>query len=710
MFDTGSCNNFISKNLYDDLKSRRPSLCLETINTSVRSASGNKMVPLGAVTLFVKLDRFSWPLNFQVIENLNPHCILGLPFFAKTQAVIDLAERQMYFKFHPSTRLKFCNGNRHVSDERSLSDVPNTPLISPAPDLSYLPAPQRRLINDLIRQFPHVLTEQLGSASVLEHEIKVVDSIPVRSVPYRLPPHKSKALADIVDQMLRDGVIRHSTSHYASPVFLVDKPNGDFRPIIDYRKLNCKVLVDQQPMPNINTCFYHFQGAQYFTSLDLNSAYFQIPLKESSKHLTAFITDHDLYEFNRVPFGLATGSGVLSRLLNRIFADVKFKFLFSYSDDLLIYSSSFEAHMEHLRVVFTRLAEAGLTVNPSKVKYATSAVSFLGHILSPQGIQVDPARTQAIKDYKAPRDVKGVARFVGMVNFFAKFISDFALKAEPLNRLRRKDVQFVWGIDQQRAFQQLKNDVSSPPVLALPDFQKKFIVQTDSSSLAIAAVLLQEYDGFFRPLHYISRRLTEAELKYTIFEKEALAVIMAFDKFHVYLDSKSFDLYTDNSALSYCLSGSKHVGRLARWALKLSAYKYTVRPIRGSENVVADALSRMYHEIDGDQNNASVSSVTCAAITFPDLFVDISQHQLADDECNALIARLKTGEVIPGFKIKNDILLHRSPRASRDKVYLPAALMSTVFSFYHESELGGHLGRYKTFHKINEVFLGLDCH
>lgn len=704
LFDTGSCNNFLSKEYFDDLRSKRHSLSLNNVSTkSVLSASGDSMVPLGAVTLNVKIDRFSWPITFQVIDGLSVHCILGLPFFAKTQAVIDLASRQIYFKFCPCHKLSFCNVGTHVSDDLPVPQPVDNIVSFPTIELSHLSSSQRHDLLILIQKFPHVLTERLGSANVLEHEIKLVDAIPVRSVPYRLPPHKSQALNNIITQMLRDDVIRHSTSHYASPVFLVDKPNGEFRPIIDYRKLNHKILVDQQPMPHINTCFHHFQGAKFFTSLDLNSAYFQVPLKEECKHVTAFITDSDLYEFNRVPFGIATGSGVLARLINSIFADVKFRFLFSYSDDLLVYSPDFSSHMEHLRVVFTRLAEAGLTVNPNKVKYATSSVSFLGHIISPRGIHIDPARTQTIAEYPSPRNVKEVARFVGMVNFFSKFIPHFALKAEPLNRLRKKDVPFQWGEEQQRAFQKLKDDISSPPILALPDFEKSFVVQTDSSSLAVAAVLLQEHEGFLLPLHYVSRRLGPAEMKYTVFEKEALAVLLAFDRFHIYLDHKPFELYTDNSALTYCLSGSKHTGRLARWALKLSAYKYVVRHIRGTDNVVADALSRMYQDEDLSSGSCSVN-VANIDLMLPDLFTDMSQHQNADDTCKAFIERLRNGEILPGYKLRNDVLLHRSSRDTRFKVYLPDALVPAVFGFYHESELGGHLGKYKTFHKINEVF------
>ena len=242
------------------------------------------------------------------------------------------------------------------------------------------------------------------------------------------------------------------------------------------------------------------QRSQSFTSLDLNSAYHQIGLTERSKALTAFATDWNLYEYTRVPFGLATGAQVLTRLLDKVFSDIKFKFVFHYLDDLVVYSDSFEEHILHLHEVFSRLRQAGLTVNPNKVKFATPRLSFLGHIVSPEGITVDPSRTEAIKNFPPPRDVKGIARFIGMVNFFHKFIPHFAERAAPLNMLRKKGEKFAWGTEQQSAFEDLKLAIINPPILRTADFSRKFTLQTDASSVAVAAVLLQEFDGELQPI------------------------------------------------------------------------------------------------------------------------------------------------------------------------------------------------------------------
>jgi hypothetical protein len=231
-----------------------------------------------------------------------------------------------------------------------------------------------------------------------------------------------------------------------------------------------KIVIESVPLPDIHSCFHWFAGATVLSTLDLNSAYNQIPLSERSRQCTAFATDWNLFEFCLVPFGIATGAQVLTRLLNKIFSGVKFKFVYRYLYDLVVLSSSFYEHILHLREEFSRLQHAGLTVNPANVKFASHHLSFLGYLVSPAGVTVDPAGTLAIQYFPAPKDAKGVTRFIGMVNFFHKFIPNLAHRAAPLNDLRKKGVKFKWTQEQQAALSDLKMCVMNPPVLAMADF------------------------------------------------------------------------------------------------------------------------------------------------------------------------------------------------------------------------------------------------
>ena len=455
-------------------------------------------------------------------------------------------------------------------------------------------------------------------------------------------------------------------------------------------------------MPDVHSCFHWFKSAKVFTSLDLNSAYHQIPLTERSKPLTAFATDWNLYEYTRVPFGIATGAQVLTRLLDQVFSDIKFKYVFHYLDDLVIYSDSFDEHLHHLREVFTRLRKAGLTVNPTKVKFATTQLSFLGHIIAPSGVSVDPDRTKSIRDFPPPRDVKGIARFIGMVNFFHKFIPHFAERAAPLNLLCKKDTPFVWGLEQQQAFQDLKLAITNPPVLRMADFSRRFILQTDASSLAVAAVLLQEYEGERQPIAFASRTLSLQERKFSAYELECLAVLFGLEKFRPYLEHVEFDLETDNQALTWCLSHPRQLGRIGRWVIRLSSFKFQAHHIRGTQNVIADALSRMYD----DQAELVVAPVL---LEFPILFEDIGIHQRSDPELNAIIERLGSEEV-PGYSLKKGVLHCKARYDRQPKIVVPQVLVPSLYGYFHESPLGGHLGVRKTIHKIRQSFIwkGMD--
>jgi hypothetical protein len=236
-------------------------------------------------------------------------------------------------------------------------------------------------------------------------------------------------------------------------------------------------------------------------------------LAENSKRLTAFFTDWNLFQHTRVPFGLATGAQVLTGLLDQFFQDFKFDFVYHYLDDVVIHSEDFDSHVEHIRFVSECLRQAGMTVKPEKVVLGTKEILFLGHLVSADGVLIDPERTKAIRDFPFPKDVRSVSWFVGMVNFYHKFIPRLAEVAAPLSALRKKEARFNWGKQQQEAFDALKLAISSPPVLRMANFSERFILQTDASGVALGAILSQEREGVRQPIAYASRTLTAQERK-----------------------------------------------------------------------------------------------------------------------------------------------------------------------------------------------------
>ena len=369
---------------------------------------------------------------------------------------------------------------------------------------------------------------------------------------------------------------------------------GDYRPVVDFRMLNKRISIELVPLPGVHSAFHWFAKATYFTTLVKNQAYHQIPLAKTSKPFTASCTDCNVYQYTRVPFGLATGAQVLSRLLDRVIQVMKFEFVYHYLDDVVIYTESFEKHLEHIRLVIDGLRQAGLTVKPQKVEFATPEISFLGHLVSPGCIRIDPERTRPIREFPIPQDTEGLARFIAMVNFKHKFISRCADVPAPLNALRKNGMRFVWGQEQKEAFEALKRAISHPPVLGTANFSERFILQTDAIGTALGAVLSQERNGVRQPIAYASRTLSSQERKASsTYELECLAVIFGREKFRKCLEHQYFILETDNEALSWLLSHPRQLGKIGRWVVKMSALKFGVRHVRGTQNIVADTLQNI---------------------------------------------------------------------------------------------------------------------
>jgi hypothetical protein len=598
LLDSGSARSVISFHHYQQLNLGGPDLEVLPTEVTCMAASGHSLEIVGKVMVSLKINQFSWNWVFLVSKCLKGQPILGADFISRTNLVLDLGRSLAYFRFAPNVHIKLVGSGKRAFCARTYSSSDRLPHIQ----CGILSVNQRRKLERLVKQYPDVLTSNLGLTNVLEYEIQLLDKTPVRLAPYRPSPPKMQFLKGHLKKLCQDGVIEPSTSNYASPMFLVPKPCGDYWAVVDFRALNKKIAIESVPLPDVHSACHWFGKAKYFTSLDLNQAYHQIPLAETSKYLTAFCTDWNLFNYRRVPFGIATGAQVLTRLLDRVFQDLKFEYLYHYLDDVVIYSESFEDHLVHVKTVLERLRSAGLTVKPEKVVFATQELSFLGHLISPAGVRIDPERTRAIRDFPPPRDVKGIGRFLGMVNFFHKFIPRLADLAAPLNSLRKQGVEFVWGKPQQEAFEVLKQAIAQPPVLRMADFGKQFIVQTDASNVALGAVLLQEVDGIRQPIAYASRTLSGQERKASsIYELECLGVLFATEKFRKYIEHQEFVLETDNQALSWLLSHPRQLGKIGRWVAKISALKFQVKHIRGTQNVVADTLSRTLESPGNDE-------------------------------------------------------------------------------------------------------------
>lgn len=458
-------------------------------------------------------------------------------------------------------------------------------------DLSHLTSQQQQEIQAIVPE--GLFSDQPGYTPVAEHPIRLKDSTPARQRMYRVPERLLPALREELQVMQRLGVIERSESAWSSPVVLVPKKDGTMRFCIDFRQVNTQSHFDAYPMPRLEDLIERLGGAQYITTLDLSKGYWQVPLAKEARPYTAFRTPQGLFQFTVMPFGLQGAPATFQRLMDRVL-DGTGAFAGAYLDDIIIYSSSWAEHVQHLAEVLRRIHQAGLTIQPNKCAFVQQEVRYLGHIVGRGVIKPQQDKLQAIRDCPRPETKKGVRSFLGLAGWYRRFVPNFATRAAPLTDLTRKSgsVRVRWEDQHEAAFNDLKEALCSGPVLQSPDFKQPMTVQTDASGVGLGAVLLQGEGDQQLPVAYISRKLFPRETRYSAVELECLAVKWALDSFRYYLLGRQFVLETDHRALKWLGQMKDTNTRITRWFLALQPYSFEVRYRAGTQNAVADYLSR----------------------------------------------------------------------------------------------------------------------
>ena len=393
--------------------------------------------------------------------------------------------------------------------------------------------------------------------------------------------------------MLAEDIIEPSNSPWSSPVVLVPKKSGEVRFCVDFRKVNSSTIRDSYPLPYISSILDKLRNSNFFTTLDLKSGYWQINLDPDSRPITAFtVPGRGLYQFRRLPFGLHSAGATFQRFLDTVIGPELDKVALVYLDDIIVLGKTIEQHMSNLRTVFDRLRRAGLKLNPDKCKFGQTAIRYLGHIVSPEGIQTDPEKISAIQNVAPPQTKKEVRSLLGSASWYRRFVPNFAQISAPLVQLTKKNERWAWGPEQDTAFGEIKDALSRSPVLVCPDFRKPFQLHTDASLEGMGVALIQIHDGMERVVAYASRAFSAAEKKYCTTEQECLAVVWGIGKFKYYLEGYQFEVVTDHQCLRWLAELKKPSGRLSRWAVDLQQYDFTVRYRTGAMNTLADSLSR----------------------------------------------------------------------------------------------------------------------
>lgn len=449
--------------------------------------------------------------------------------------------------------------------------------------------------------------EDLGYTQTVTHPITLTDDQPVKIPHRRIPPNQIVEVKQHIENLLNQGIIRKSISPYASPVVIVRKKDNSIRLCVDYRALNTKTIKDAYPLPRIEEALDVLNGAKYFSSIDLIQGYHQVAVKTEDIPKTAFrVGTGGLFEYVRMPFGLCNSPATFQRLMEACLGDENFDILVLYLDDILVFSRTIEEHILRLDKVFTKLKLHGLKVKMSKCHFFQKEVRFLGHIVSENGVATDPDKTAVIRSWPIPVTEKQLRSFLGLASYYRKFVQGFASIASPLHsllskpkntKLKSEQFQALWTEECTRAFETLKERLTSAPVLGFPDFTREFILETDASLEGLGAVLSQETPNGKVVIAYASRSLRKAEKnmeKYSSMKLELLALKWSVsEKFRDYLLGSKFIVYTDNNPLSYIHKAKQRVDATTmRWIGELAQFNFSVKYRSGRVNRNADALSR----------------------------------------------------------------------------------------------------------------------
>lgn len=449
----------------------------------------------------------------------------------------------------------------------------------------------------------HLEGDKLTACPIFKHDIVLHTDTPIINIKnYRLPFAQREEIKRQVDLLLEQEIIEHSISPYNSPLLLVPKQGVDKdgkpkqRLVVDFRRINECSLNQTHPVPVIQDILDQLGNSKVFSKIDLNSSYHQLLLTENAKPLTAFSTPHGHYNFLRMPFGLKNAAHSFTLSMNAVMRNLIGKCLFVYMDDLIIFGESIKEHLIHLQTVLQRLREWNLKVAPEKCDLGKSQILFLGHIISADGVTPNPIKVVSISNFPRPHTQRGVRSFLGMVNYYRRFINNYAHLAKPLYRLLEKEAKFKWNDECEEAFVYFRTCLICPPILQYPNFTQTFNLTCDASKIAVSGILSQGPPGSDLPIAFASKTLIGPETRYPSVHLELFAIIYAIREFHCYIYSNHFKVFTDHKALQWLFQVKSPNSRLLRWKMELACYDFEIIHIKGKTNVVADCLSRYIHQ------------------------------------------------------------------------------------------------------------------
>lgn len=638
-------------------------------------ANGECCATSGYIQLPIRLQDRVRILKTLVVPALPHKLILGIDFWKRMGIIPNLNTGQWHF----------------------LSDEQDIPAVSAIQDKESLTPEQRKELEEVVDKSFTEMGDRIGCTHLVEHVIRTT-SPPIKQRYYPLSPAMQKIVNEELDFMLANDIVEPSTSPWSSPIVMVQKKNGKWRFCVNFKKLNAVSIPDAYPLPYVSDTLDKLKNARYMSSLDIKSAYWQIPVAMESRPLTAFtVPGRGLFQFKRLPFGLHSAPATWQRFADQVIkADLE-QYVFVYLDDIIVVTDTFGKHIEILKEIFSRLKNAGITLNREKCEFCRPELRYLGYCVNSSGLLVDPEKVDAILKIQSPKNVKEVRQIVGLVSWYRRFIPSFSTLCDPLTRLTRKNVPFHWDESCEEALNKLKQHLVSAPILTCPDFNLPFIVETDASDYGLGAVLVQKQDGEDKVICYLSRSLTKSERKLSTTEKELMAIIFAVEKLRPYLQGTKFTVVTDHYSLKWLFNIKEPTGRIARWALRIQQFNFDVVHRPGKEHLVPDALSRtvpIIDAMDADLNEPS-----------EDKWYNKMYRLVSEKPADFPLWMIRDGKLYRKTKLRYPDL-----EINEWLLVVPKDKRQEVIQRHHDPPTCGHLGISKTLARIHQKYYWPKCH
>ena len=718
MIDSGSTSNFISRSWVS--QHQIPEQYLENPNV-VRLANGEMERVYSYTVAPLTTGEYHQDIMLSVITLQNNDIILGMPWLTFHNPQIDWRSRTVRLRggatgitlsemvasdssdedaedssaaaqleLWSAQQVKRASRKKDVelglAIVRAVSSAETVTQKDGSAVKSLTDHPQaKKLLAEFADVFPDDLPSGLPPKREVDHKIELEPGcVPPTKAPYRMSPLELDELKKQLSELSSKGFIQPSKSPFGAPVLFVRKKDGTRRLCIDYRALNKFTIKNKYPLPRVDELLDRLNGSKYFSKIDLRSGYHQVRIAEGDAPKTAFRTRYGHFEFMVLPFGLTNAPATFMQLMQDIFRPHLDDFVVVFLDDILIYSRNEKEHAEHVKKVLLKLREHKLFAKASKSDFFKRSIDFLGYVITEDGITMDSNKVRAIVDWPSPlKNITDVRSFLGLAGYYRRFVQGFSKLASPLTELLKKEKMFEWTDREQKAFEVLKETITSAPILISPDPTKKYVVTTDASGFATGAILQQDHGKGLQPISFMSHKMNAAERNYPVHEQELLAVVHALREWRHYLHGGEFEVITDHMSLKHFLTQPRLSARQARWAEFMQEFNMNITHRPGKLNNAADALSRR-------PDHAELN--TCVTVNKDEFLERLKAGYSLDVECEG---HLKAN---PRWKKTDDGLIY----INSNRIYVPDGndLRTALMNEHHDIPLSGHVGSAKVYNKL----------